>query len=44
MGQLYTYKHDGFFKSMDSYKDNQEFEEMVRSGEFPWMLRERVPT
>jgi len=29
MGQLYTYCHDGFFKSMDTYKDQQELEEML---------------
>lgn len=40
LGQLYTYKHDGFFKSMDSYKDQQEFEEIVRTGECPWQVKE----
>lgn len=35
-GALYTYKHEGFFKSMDSYKDQQEFDELVRGGEYPW--------
>lgn len=28
---LYTYRHDGFFKSMDTYKDQQEMEEMLAS-------------
>lgn len=28
-GQLYTYRHDGFFKSMDTYKDQQEMEEIL---------------
>jgi len=27
-GLLYTYRHDGFFKSMDTYKDQQELEEI----------------
>ena len=36
MGELYMYRHEGFFKSMDSYKDQQEFEELVRSGRAPW--------
>ena len=40
--QLYTYKHDGFFKSMDSYKDQQEFDELVRDGELPWRVKETV--
>jgi glucose-1-phosphate cytidylyltransferase len=35
-GLVYTYRHDGFFKSMDSYKDQQEFEAMVESGHMPW--------
>lgn len=29
MGELYTYRHDGFFKSMDTYKDQQELEELM---------------
>jgi glucose-1-phosphate cytidylyltransferase len=40
--QLYTYRHDGFFKSMDSYKDQQEFDELVRGGELPWRVKESV--
>lgn len=28
-GMLYTYRHDGFFKSMDTYKDQQELEEIL---------------
>jgi len=28
---LYAYRHDGFFKSMDTYKDQQEMEEMLAS-------------
>ena len=33
---LYAYRHDGFFKSMDTYKDQQELERIYRSGEVPW--------
>ena len=36
-GLVYGHRHDGFFKSMDSYKDQLEFEQLVRSGEAPWM-------
>jgi glucose-1-phosphate cytidylyltransferase len=36
MRELYMYRHDGFFKSLDSYKDQQDFEEIVRSGHMPW--------
>lgn len=38
-GQMYTYRHSGFFKSVDSYKDQQEFDEIVRSGNVPWRLK-----
>jgi glucose-1-phosphate cytidylyltransferase len=31
-GLLYTYRHDGFFKSMDTYKDQQEMEEIIASN------------
>jgi len=31
--QLYTYRHDGFFKSMDTYKDQQELEELMSNGD-----------
>ncbi len=40
-GLAFTYKHDGFFKSMDSFKDQQEFEELLRSGRVPWRVRRR---
>lgn len=36
-GELAGFRHDGFFKSMDSFKDNQEFEELHgRAGRKPW--------
>lgn len=38
-GLLYSYRHDGFFKSMDSYKDHQEIEQMVQAGSTPWKRR-----
>lgn len=31
-GLLYTYRHDGFFKSMDTQKDQQDLDEMISSG------------
>lgn len=34
-GLLYAYRHDGFFKSMDTYKDQQELEQMFRAGLIP---------
>jgi len=38
MGELYVYRHEGFFKSMDSYKDQQEFEELAKNGRVPWQV------
>ncbi len=35
-GLVYSYRHAGFFKSMDSYKDQQELERMVDEGATPW--------
>ena len=44
-GQVYTYRHPGFFKSMDSYKDQQEFDDLVREGgRLPWQVVEQVTT
>jgi len=31
-GLLYTYRHDGFFKSMDTHKDQLEMEELFQSS------------
>ncbi len=41
---VYTYNHDGFFKSMDNYKDQQEFEDLIRSndGRMPWSPRQEA--
>lgn len=39
-GLVYTYRHEGFFKSLDSYKDQREFEELVTNGDFPWSVKE----
>ncbi len=35
-GLLYTYQHDGYFKSMDTYKDQQELEQMFVNGKIHW--------
>ncbi len=37
-GLIYAYKHDGFFKSMDTYKDQQEIEQMYLERNVPWKL------
>lgn len=43
-GVLYTYRHDGFFKSMDTYKDQQEIEQMYQKGNVPWEVPSRNDT
>ncbi len=35
--QLSAFRHKGFFKSMDTYKDQQEMEAVFASGELPWL-------
>jgi glucose-1-phosphate cytidylyltransferase len=37
LGVLYTYLHEGFWKSMDTSKDQHEMEAIYRTGEMPWM-------
>lgn len=37
-GVLYTYRHDGFFKSMDTYKDQMEMEQKLCEGEMSKLL------
>ena len=39
-GLAYTYRHEGFFKSLDSYKDQIELEEMLGNERLPWALKE----
>jgi glucose-1-phosphate cytidylyltransferase len=34
--QLMAYKHEDFFRSMDTLKDRQILEEMVEQGRMPW--------
>ncbi len=36
-GILYTYLHDGFWKSMDTSKDQQELETIMSDSTPPWM-------
>lgn len=35
--QLLAYKHEGFWRSMDTLKDRQVLEEMVEQGRMPWL-------
>lgn len=36
MGELMAYKHNGFWKCMDTQRDKQELETLWESGEAPW--------
>lgn len=36
-GVLFTYLHEGFWKSMDTSKDQQEMEQVHNGGSPPWM-------
>lgn len=36
MGELMAYKHEGFWKCMDTQRDKQQFESLWESGEAPW--------
>ena len=41
-GLLYVNKHLGFWKSMDTSKDQQELEALCVSGTMPWVVRDPV--
>lgn len=36
-GELYAYRHDGFWRSMDTYKDALELSALAAEGSPPWM-------
>jgi len=35
-GELYTYKHEGFWSPMDSLKDKNDLNKLWDSGKAPW--------
>jgi len=35
-GRLFSFRHRGFWKSMDTSKDQQEMERLLQTGEPPW--------
>ncbi len=37
--RVWSYRHHGFFKSADNYKDIMEFEELMANGRKPWDVR-----
>jgi glucose-1-phosphate cytidylyltransferase len=44
-GELFAYQHHGFWKSMDTSKDQQELEALLGTASAPWLQRplRRVP-
>ena len=41
-GNLYAYKHQGFWKSMDTLREKKELEELYSSGIAPWMKEKEL--
>lgn len=39
---VYAYRHNGFFKSMDNYKDSLEFEAIIKKGNVPWLAPDLI--
>ena len=37
-GQLSAYKHEGFWKSLDTLKDKNDFNEMIKRDKSPWKV------
>ena len=37
-GELISYKHDGFWASMDTFKDKQQLAELYQKGNAPWQV------
>jgi glucose-1-phosphate cytidylyltransferase len=37
--QLDAYKHEGFWRAMDTLKDRQVLEDMIEQGNMPWRMR-----
>lgn len=36
-GELYTYKHHGFWKPMDTQRDKFQLEDLIEKGKAPWI-------
>ena len=39
-GELMAYRHEGFWKCMDTQREKQQLEEMWQSGKAPWKIWE----
>jgi glucose-1-phosphate cytidylyltransferase len=42
--KLMAYKHEGFWRGMDTLKDKDVLEDMINHGEMPWNSRRPQPT
>jgi glucose-1-phosphate cytidylyltransferase len=42
--ELYTFLHEGFWKSMDTSKDQQELDRLIQEGDAPWMEGRKAVT
>ena len=40
-GDLLAYKHEGFWRAMDTLRDKQVLEDMVEKGTMPWRLQDQ---
>jgi glucose-1-phosphate cytidylyltransferase len=36
-GQLYTFKHQGFWKPMDTQRDKSQLEKLIENNKAPWI-------
>jgi glucose-1-phosphate cytidylyltransferase len=41
-GEIYTYKHNGFWMPMDTLRDKNKLNEMCKQGNAPWMIWEKT--
>ena len=37
MKKLFAFKHHGFWKSLDTLKDKNEFNNILKTGKKPWL-------
>lgn len=42
--QLLAYRHEGFWRSMDTLRDWQSLQDLVERGEMPWLAKGRTQT
>jgi glucose-1-phosphate cytidylyltransferase len=36
--ELFAFKHEGFWRPMDTLKDKEVLEDLVEKGQMPWFL------